>query len=436
MHPTDSHLASTICRTTELGLHITGARTTRKYTRLYVTPTSPVNKCPTCTNPGTRRDHVTRTLVDLPIVGYPTELFVTIPRYECKNPNCAQKIFRASLECAQDGQKVTNRVTMWVLKAMAVDKMSVKAVAKALGVGWDLAWRIAKEGCQQLTCDNHRFTGVTVIGVDEHRWSHDLFCQGGGYVTVIVDMTKDPDNPNAPARLLDVVEGRSNEVLTRWMAQRPEWFRQQVEVVAMDGFTGYATWAKQQFPQAVRVMDPFHVARLAGDKVTKCRRRLQQETYGRRGRKNDPLYKNRLTLLTSMRFLTEKKAKRLEELFGFDQSYLQLKEAWLVYQDVLDCYADRNRRRGKRKMGRLIDHLAGLKRCGVAEIAQLAKTMVRRREDILAFFDYGASNGPVEAINGRLEHLRGIALGFRNSMNYILRCLIHSGGIVQRVHAL
>ena len=29
------------------------------------------------------------------------------------------------------------------------------------------------------------------------------------------------------------------------------------------------------------------------------------------------------------------------------------------------------------------------------------------------------SNGPTEAINGRLEHLRGSALGFRNLTNYI-----------------
>ncbi|CAM4134688.1 hypothetical protein FRC0043_02362 [Corynebacterium belfantii] len=32
---------------------------------------------------------------------------------------------------------------------------------------------------------------------------------------------------------------------------------------------------------------------------------------------------------------------------------------------------------------------------------------------MLAYFDIGASNGPVAAINGRLEHLRGIALGFK-----------------------
>jgi hypothetical protein len=33
------------------------------------------------------------------------------------------------------------------------------------------------------------------------------------------------------------------------------------------------------------------------------------------------------------------------------------------------------------------------------------------------------SNGPTEAINGRLEHLRGSALGFRNLTNYIARFL-------------
>ncbi|NLE78014.1 MAG: transposase, partial [Rhodococcus sp.] len=55
---------------------------------------------------------------------------------------------------------------------------------------------------------------------------------------------------------------------------------------------------------------------------------------------------------------------------------------------------------------------------------------------ILAYFDTGASNGPVEAINGRLEHLRGIALGFRNLRHYILRSLIHSGGLAEHLHAL
>jgi transposase family protein len=48
---------------------------------------------------------------------------------------------------------------------------------------------------------------------------------------------------------------------------------------------------------------------------------------------------------------------------------------------------------------------------------------------VLAYFERpGTSNGPTEALNGRLEHLRGSALGFRNLNNYIARCLLETGG--------
>ena len=43
-----------------------------------------------------------------------------------------------------------------------------------------------------------------------------------------------------------------------------------------------------------------------------------------------------------------------------------------------------------------------------------------RAADIPANFDRpGTSNGSTEAINGRLEHLRGSALGFRSLTNYM-----------------
>jgi len=69
---------------------------------------------------------------------------------------------------------------------------------------------------------------------------------------------------------------------------------------------------------------------------------------------------------------------------------------------------------------------------GLEEIAQLGRTLWRRRADILAFFDHHASNGPTEAINGRLEALRRNALGFRNLTHYRWRSLLHSGAL----HAL
>lgn len=50
--------------------------------------------------------------------------------------------------------------------------------------------------------------------------------------------------------------------------------------------------------------------------------------------------------------------------------------------------------------------------------------------DVLAFFDWEHSaNGPTEAINGRLETLRGIEpWDSANLDNYITRSLLHAGG--------
>jgi len=64
----------------------------------------------------------------------------------------------------------------------------------------------------------------------------------------------------------------------------------------------------------------------------------------------------------------------------------------------------------------------------LTEIVSLGRTLKWRSRDILAYFDRPrTSNGPTEAINGRLEHLRGIALGFRNLTSYTIRSLIHTG---------
>ena len=71
-----------------------------------------------------------------------------------------------------------------------------------------------------------------------------------------------------------------------------------LEVVAMDGFTGFNTAAAEELPATVAVMDPFHVVRLAGEGLDKCRQRVQQETLGHRGRRGDPLYRARRTLHT------------------------------------------------------------------------------------------------------------------------------------------
>ncbi|MFC5937994.1 transposase [Corynebacterium choanae] len=49
----------------------------------------------------------------------------------------------------------------------------------------------------------------------------------------------------------------------------------------------------------------------------------------------------------------------------------------------------------------------------------MGRTTNKYSEDILAYLNHELSSGPVEAINGRLEHLRGTALGFQSLVHYI-----------------
>ena len=436
MQPTTGNLvADTICRTAEIGLTITGAADAGNITIIDATPVAVNHTCPDCGHPGKLRDHTLRRLVDLPVVGFPTRLDVRVPRFLCTEPFCSRKIFQASLACADDGSKLTHRVTRWILQRLAIDRMSVSATAKVLGIGWDLVNQVALDACRQLVYDDpHHLDGVRILGVDEHVWKHTRG-QPSNLVTILVDLTPLVDG-RGPARLLDMRPGRSADVLRGWLQERDPGFRRQVQVVTMDGFTGYASAVDQVLPDATKVMDPFHVIHLAADKLTGCRQRLQRETTGRRGRKDDPLYKYRRTLLTRTNYLTERQKQRLDTLWATDDDYVALEVTWMFYQDLITAYGHPQKSEGKKLMERIITTLRkGLPK-GLEELAQLGRTLWRRREDVLAYFDIGASNGPVEAINGRLEHLRGIALGFRNLNHYILRCLIHSGQLQDKINAL
>ncbi|MCX8559276.1 transposase, partial [Mycolicibacterium mucogenicum] len=117
--------------------------------------------------------------------------------------------------------------------------LSVARIAEALAVSWNTANNaVLAEGRRVLIADPARFDGVAVIGVDEHVWRHTR--RGDRYVTVIIDLTPVRDG-TGPARLLDMVEGRSKKAFQDWLAERPQDWRDGVDVVAMDGFSGFKT---------------------------------------------------------------------------------------------------------------------------------------------------------------------------------------------------
>ena len=421
---------TTFCRLDELGLEAIGQRLEPDGAVLSCRVLEPDLWCRRCGCEGVPRDTVLRRLAHEPLGWRPTLLEVSVRRYRCTG--CGHVWRQDTSLAAESRAKLSRRGLRWALEGIVVQHLTVARVAEGLGVAWNTANdAVLAEGKRVLIDDNMRFAGVAVIGVDEHVWRHTL--RGDKYVTVIIDLTPVRDG-TGPARLLDMVEGRSKQAFKTWLADRDDAWRAAVEVVAMDGFTGFKSAAAEEVPDATAVMDPFHVVRLAGDALDRCRRRVQLAIHGHRGYKDDPLYKSRRTLHTGAGLLTDKQITRLNDLFA-DDAHVEVEATWGIYQRMIAAYRHEDRRQGRELMVRIIESLSTGVPKVLTEVITLGRTLKKRAEDVLAYFDRpGTSNGPTEAINGRLEHLRGSALGFRNLTNYIARSLLETGGFRSQLH--
>ena len=421
---------TTFTRLDELGLEVVGQQIEPKRAVLACRVVEPDQWCRRCGCEGTPRGTVVRRLAHEPFGWRPTILLVTVRRYRCGE--CGHVWRQDMSRAAEPRAKLSRRAVRWALEGLVVAHLTVARIAEGLAVSWNTANdAVLAEGKRVLINDPRRFDGVHVLGVDEHVWRHTR--RGDRYVTVIIDLTPVRDG-TGPARLLDMVEGRSKATFATWLEARPQAWRDGIDVVAMDGFTGFKTATAEELPDAVAVMDPFHVVRLGGSALDDCRRRVQQAIHGHRGRAGEPLYGARLTLHTGADLLTERQTQRLDKLFA-DDAHVEIEATWSVYQRMIAAYRNPDRRHGRQLMQGVIVSLSTGVPKPLIELARLGRTLKRRAADVLAFFDRpGTSNGPTEAINGRLEHLRGSALGFRNLTNYIARSLLEAGGFRPRLH--
>ena len=421
---------TTFTRLDELGLEVIGQHVEPNQAVLACRVANPDPWCRRCGCEGTPRGSVVRRLAHEPFGWRPTVLLITVRRYRCSE--CGHVWRQDMSKAAEPRSKLSRRALRWALEALVVDHLTIARIAEGLAVSWNTANdAVLAEGRRVLIDDPKRFDGVFVLGVDEHVWRHTR--RGDRYVTVIIDLTPIRDN-TGPARLLDMVEGRSKQAFKTWLAARPKQWRAGVEVVAMDGFTGFKTATTEELPDATAVMDPFHVIRLAGDALDQCRRRVQQDLHGHRGRATDPLYRARRTLHTGLDLLTARQKTRLETLFAGDD-HVEVETTWGIYQKMIAAYREPDRATGRIRMQAVIDAVGSGVPAALKEVIVLGRTLNKRAADILAYFDRpGTSNGPTEALNGRLEHLRGSALGFRNLVHYIARSLLETGGFRPQLH--
>jgi transposase len=92
-----------------------------------------------------------------------------------------------------------------------------------------------------------------------------------------------------------------------------------------------------------------------------------------------------------------------------------------IYQAMIAAYREPDRARGCELMVELIDSLSSGVPKLLTELVTLGRTLTKRSRRAGLLRPTRREQRTTEAINGRLEHLRGCALGFGNLTDYVAR---------------
>jgi transposase len=225
-------------------------------------------------------------------------------------------------------------------------------------------------------------------------------------------------------RLLDVVEGRTAQGVSDWLAAQPAPWLAAIGTVTLDPYAGYARGLGDGLPHAELVVDHFHAVRLANGALDEVRRRVQQETLGHRGRKGDPLYRIRRQLLVAHERLTDRGWARIEAGLVAGDPAGEVGAAYLAKELLREVYATTSERRARRRLERFY---ARCRTADVVELRRLASTVRPWEHEILGWHRTGLSNGPTAAMNLLIKKIKRVGHGFRNLENYCLRLLLHCG---------
>jgi transposase len=379
--------------------------------------------CPTCGVLAVRHGRRVRMLHDMPCFGRVTLLRWLVRIWRCREPQCATQTFSETHGLAPPRMALTVRAVGWAADALSYDDTTVSALARHLGVDWHTCWNAIEVEATARTTDSARLQGVKTLGVDEHIWRPSRIGVDRA-VTIMVDLSRDQAGC-LHARLLDAVVGRSGTVYKAWLKAQPDEFVDGVETAALDPFRGYANAIRDGLPDAVAVLDAFHVVRLGTQVVDEVRRRVQQDTLGRRGHKDDPLYKIRGLLRHGVEHLTESQQAKLSRCLDAGDPQDEVNVTWQCYQQLRSIYhaTPAKARETARKV------LDSFHTCPIPEVARLGRTLRAWRAQVLAYFDTsGVSNGGTEAINLIIEKVRRLAHGFRDFDHYRLRIMLAADG--------
>lgn len=376
----------------------------------------------TCSGCGERawvKDRPVVELADLTCFGRPVTLRWRKHRFVCSRSWCRVGSWtHEDPRIAAPRLSVTDRAGRWATLQVGRAGRAVSDVASELGADWHaINDAVIAYGQALLDADDDRVGAVTALGVDEVLFGRFGRWRTQAWSTQIVDVAR--------GQLLDVIEGRSAARLCEWLAACDRAWLDAISWATLDLSGPWRSAFDTMLPHATQVADPFHVVKLANQRLDEVRRRVQNETLGHRGRKDDPLYRSRRLLTRADERLDDRGREKLLGLLEAGDPKGEVRMAWHAKEVVRSVYD--------------IDDPAlaveFVERLGVdlqddscpPEVRQLGRTIVRWSAQIAAWHQAHVSNGPTEAINNLVKRVKRVAFGFRRFAHYRVRALLYAG---------
>ncbi len=240
--------------------------------------------CPRCGGAVWAKDQRPVELVDLSVFGRPARLVWHKRRWSCPTRRCPTGSFtETATSVAASRLLMTDRAGRWVTEQVGRHGRTVNEIAVELGCDWHTINDTVVAYGTPLVDDPARIGPVEALGLDEVLFARVGPWRTQAWSTSIVDV--------GAGQLLDVIEGRSAAGACGWMAGRDQGWLDAIRYAVLDLSGPWRLAFDTLLPDAVQVADPFHLVKLANQRLDEVRRRVQNETLGHRGHKDDPLYR-------------------------------------------------------------------------------------------------------------------------------------------------
>jgi len=189
----------------------------------------------------------------------------------------------------------------------------------------------------------------------------------------------------------------------------PEEDRLAVLEVCTDMDPFYINLAKEVFPNAKIVMDHYHVIAWGLKLMNELKTMLQ--SVERKEFKVKPI------LMKPIHKLTEQEYKKLQPCF---EAFPDVKRAWKIIHQLRKVYWQRNWRKAHSQLRRVIWLC---EQSGIEQMEDLAKTLKRRKAEILNYYISKTSNAKTEALHARFETMKRLHCGIRNVERFAKRLM-------------